>query len=333
MFPRALVGLVQPKTTDPFDPAARFRRWLAIFAALAAFGYLGYAVWRGWSQTAAVLASFDWPLYVVVLALTLVNYGLRFWKWAWLLGRVGVQIPLRTNLWIFGAGLAMVITPGKAGELLKPYLVRVATGAALETTVPVLVAERGTDGITVVILAALGVSTFYADGTTAVYGTLAAMGFGLALLSSQTLGLGAIGLVRRFSPGIADRVETTWRTLRICTAPWPLFVTLTVSFGAWVAECIGMWLVFHGLGVKATLAASTFLYAFATLFGAPSPGGMGMADAALVEGAMAVVPGIDGPQAVAAALLIRVATLWFGVGIGGLALLGMEGALASARQK
>lgn len=323
---------MQPKTTTPFYPAARFRRWLAIFAALAAFGYIAYAIWQGWSQTAAVLVSFNWPLYAIVLALTLVNYGLRFWKWAWLLGRVGVYVPLRTNLWIFGAGLAMVITPGKAGELLKPYLVRVATGAALETTVPVLVAERGTDGIAIVSLAALGVSTFYADGTTAVYGTLAAMAAGLALLASETLGLGAIGLVRRVSPGIADRVELTWRTLRICTAPWPLLVTMTISLGAWIAECVGMWLVFRGLGVPASFDASTFLYAFATLFGAPSPGGMGMADAALVEGALAVVPGIDGSQAVAAALLIRVATLWFGVGLGGVALLGMEGALASARR-
>ena len=34
----------------------------------------------------------------------------------------------------------------------------------------------------------------------------------------------------------------------------------------------------------------------ATVFGAPSPGGMGMADVALVEGAVYLIPGVARPQ-------------------------------------
>jgi uncharacterized membrane protein YbhN (UPF0104 family) len=50
------------------------------------------------------------------------------------------------------------------------------------------------------------------------------------------------------------------------------------------------------------------------------PGGLGVADGALVGGAMQLIPGVDEATAVASALLVRVATLWLGVVMGAFAL-------------
>jgi uncharacterized membrane protein YbhN (UPF0104 family) len=80
-------------------------------------------------------------------------------------------------------------------------------------------------------------------------------------------------------------------------------------------------LIFRGFGVPASLDVSTFLYAFATVAGGAMPGGLGVADGALVGGALELVPGVTEPVAVAASLLIRGATLWFGVMIGAVAVL------------
>lgn len=318
----------------PVDPLARFRRWAAVAVGVAVLGYVGWAVLRGFTETAEELVAFDWALYVVVLLLTLVNYGLRYAKWAWLLARVGVRLPADANLTVFAAGLAMVISPGKAGELLKPYLVRVLTGTGMERTIPVLVTERVTDGIAVVALAAIGVSTYYAEGTRVIWLTLAAIAVGLVVVSIRPLAEAVIEGFRRLPVvgRFADRLHAMYAALRVCVSPWALIVTMAMSMVAWGAECVGYWLVFRGLGVSASLDVSTFLYAFATVFGAPSPGGMGMADAALGEMALQLVDGITGPQAVAAALLIRVATLWFGVVLGGLAMLRLESVIARFRR-
>ena len=86
------------------DAMVRFRRWAAVAVAFAVLGYLAYALWKGWSETAAQFVSFRWSLYVPVLGLTLVNYGLRYLKWHYLLGRLDIEIPHRTNVWIFLAG-------------------------------------------------------------------------------------------------------------------------------------------------------------------------------------------------------------------------------------
>ena len=177
------------------------------------------------------------------------NYGLRYLKWAWLLRALGVTMPTRTNLWAFVAGLGMVISPGKAGELVKPYVVREVTGVPMATVIPALITERLTDGIAVVILAAVGVSTFYPEQTGLILGTLAAIAAGIVVLSVEPLAMAILGVLGRL-PGISrivHKLEESYRALRVCLSPTALLVTLAMSLVAWWAECVGYWLVFRGL--------------------------------------------------------------------------------------
>lgn len=106
-------------------------------------------------------------------------------KWHYLLGQLGIFVPHAANLWVYTAGLAMVISPAKAGEVVKPYLIRVLAGAPMTRTVPALIAERFTDGIAVIFLAALGVGTFYAEATWLLLGVIAAMTAGLVFVPSN----------------------------------------------------------------------------------------------------------------------------------------------------
>lgn len=312
------------------DAMQRFRKWAAWAVALSALGYLAYAVARGFGETAEELRAFPWLWMLPVLATTLVNYSLRYLKWHYLLGRVGVSIPHRQDAPIFAAGLAMVISPAKAGEVLKPWLVREVTGAPMIKTLPVLVAERATDGIAVVFLAAIGVTTYAADQAWLIGAAVAVMVVGLAAIASEPVvstGLRLVGSVPA-ARGVAEKLTEAYGALRTVLAPGPLLLTVLISLVAWFAECVGTWLVLRGFGLDASLDLSTFVYAFSTVFGAPSPGGLGMADLALAESLIALLPGVGAGQAVAATLLVRLATLWFGVGIGAVALLRMEAVIA-----
>ena len=301
-----------------------FRRWALIGIAAGALLYLGLSLWAGIPAVAGELSRFQLPLLVPIFALSLVNYVLRFAKWEYLLRRLGVKVDRRENARIFAAGLAMTITPGKAGELLKPYLVRQAVGAPLTRTVPALVAERGTDALAVLGLAALGVTTYYTQGTTALVTVAAACGGGLLLLSSRRASLGIIRVVGKLPvlSRLEDRLEQMYLATRTCLAPVPLALTLVLSAVAWGAEAVGYWLILKGFAVvHGDLSVATFLYSFSSIAGAPSPGGLGVADVALQEGANHLIPGITHAQALGSALLCRLATLWLGVAIGAVALL------------
>lgn len=303
----------------------RFRRW-AIWAIVAGVVlYVVGSVWAGAQEVGDELAGFDWPIYVPVLALTGVNYGLRFVKWHYLLGRLDVRIDWRPNLMIFIAGLAMVISPAKAGEMLKPYLVSKRTGVSMATTTPALVAERLTDGIAMLALAAISVGTYASDKVHWILIPSVATAGLLLVLASKTASMAILAFLGRFRmlARVAKTLEVMYLAMRTCLAPAPFILTVLLSLVAWGAECVGFMLVFEGLGTDASLDASTFLYAFATVAGGAMPGGLGVADGALAAGAMSIL-GTSKAVAVTSSLLIRVATLWFGVLLGALALLRFE---------
>ena len=316
------------KADDKKDLVGRFRTWAVVAIAVGTLLYVGGTVWAGFSEVGDVLIGFAWWLYIPVLLLTLVNYGLRFWKWHYLCGRVGAHVPLRENVTIYLAGLAMVISPGKVGELLKPYLATKQTGVPMAKTNAAVVSERLTDGIAMLILAAISVGTYAAEQAYVLWILTGAIALGFLILLSKGVSLWIIRLLGKLPlvGRIAPKLEELYLALRICLAPGPLLFTMVLSLVAWFAECVGFLLVFEGLGVAANIDAATFLYAFATIAGGAMPGGLGVADGALVGGTMQIFETSEA-VAVAGALLIRVATLWFGVVLGAFALLRFDALL------
>ncbi len=319
------------ETASRKQVVSRFRRWLFWGLAIAVVLYLGGSVYVGMSQVGGELADFLWWLAIPVLLLVLFNYGLRFLKWHFLLRQLGVYIPWRQDFFIFGSGLAMVISPGKAGELLKPWLVRTRSGVSLARSIPALVAERLTDAIAMLALAAFSITTYAGDKLHYILIPAALVAVGLLVLASEGLSRWLLKNLSRL-PGlrkVGRKLDETYAALRTCLAPVPLVAAVLVSMAAWWAECVAYWLVFKGFHLEASVSVSTFLYAFATVAGGALPGGLGVADGALGGGAYQLVEGITQAQAVASALLIRLATLWFGVGLGSIALLRVDKVLDS----
>jgi len=317
----------------------RFRKWVVVAIAIGALLYLGGAVAVDMDRVGDSLKTFNWPILIPVCALTLLNYALRFVKWHYLLHRLNVPMPWGEDAWNFTAGLAMVISPGKAGELLKPYVVRERTGVPMATTIPALVTERLTDGIAMLILAGLSVSAYAADKIHYLTIPAAIIVLGLMVLAHEGLSLWTVRTLARIPglQGVSTKMEEMLTSLRRCVAPWPLVLTIILSIIAWAAECYGYQLVFHGLGYDDVgLDVCVFLYAFATVAGGAMPGGLGVADGVLAGGAATLIPGITQPVSVAAAILVRICTLWIGVAIGAVALLkvsSMLGGISLAAEK
>ena len=99
-----------------------------------------------------------------------------------------------------------------------------------------------------------------------------------------------------------------------------IFATL-MSVVAWGAEAIAFYWVLDWLGAEITLSFAIFVYALSMLVGALSflPGGLGSAEAVMIS--LLVLKGMSTPDAIAATVFIRLATLWFAVLIGLVALI------------
>jgi glycosyltransferase 2 family protein len=275
------------------------------------------------------LEDFNWWLLPLVLALSLGNYALRFVKWQYYLRLLGVtSLPRRDSLLIFVAGFTMAMTPGKVGELLKAYLVRVRTGTPLARTAPIIAAERVTDGCAMLGLAIVGLTTYRHGWPVLLASALLAAG-AVALVQRESLMLRLIDRLAqtRLGRGRGEALHTLYVSTRILLRPRPFVFATALGMLSWFGECLALCLVLVGLGLPFSiglLLASTFVFSVAAWIGALSllPGGLGAAEASVAGLLLLTVndPLMNAALAGAATLIIRFATLWFGVLLGVLAL-------------
>jgi uncharacterized protein (TIRG00374 family) len=282
--------------------------------------YAVVALIFGWDEIKRELAGFPaWHL-MVLAALSLVNYGLRFWRWEVYLRSLGARIPLRESLGLYFATYMMVITPGKIGEVFKAGILREKFAIPLSKGLPVVLAERIYDFLAVLILAASGVFFWPGPLTGMTTGLLAAASIPVFLTLFQNRALRSrileraarSNLLARHKVGLDDAMEALSRLLGIRQAAF----SLTLSTLAWMCECLGLWLVCRGLGFPIPIGEAFFVYAAGTLVGSLSflPGGLGGTEATIIWllGTLAM-PGVT---AATVALLVRLFTLWLAVIIG-----------------
>jgi uncharacterized protein (TIRG00374 family) len=273
-------------------------------------------------QVSQQILAFRWGFFPAALGFTLFNYALRFLKWHFYLGQIGVRrFPAAESLRLFVAGFPLAVTPGKVGEALKAVWLNQETYLPVGRGISVVLAERISDGLAVLVLSTLGVIAY--PRYWPAFAVILTATLALIILSQvRPLALALLRfaerlpLVGRFGHGLREFYEGSFALFR------PKATLLAVALGAvsWLGEGIGFYLIMLGLGVSPgaeLLSSAIFVLAFSTVVGAVSalPGGLGAAEAS-IAGMLAFVVGLTPETAAAATLLIRLATLWFGVGLG-----------------
>lgn len=314
----------------------RLLRRALLGVVLGALIYLAAVLYVDVNATAAALVDFRWSAVGLALLLSSLNYLLRFWKWELCLGWLGIRepgpgnapgLPLGRSLLIYLAGLSMSVTPGKVGEVLRSLLLKQSDGVDFSRTAPIVVADRLTDLIALVVLSLVGIAEFeeFRDYLPVILITLLLVVAGVIVLGSPRLCHGLLRLLARI-PGV-DRlaakaealVDASARVLQLRA----LVLLSLLSIVGWGLECVGYWLVLRGFaGADASLSLAVFLWSTTTIIGALSflPGGLGATEGSLAVLVARLATGVTQAIAVASTLLIRICTLWFGEVVGGLAL-------------
>jgi len=283
---------------------------------------LGLALWSDVSALRVTLNRFPWEIFPLALTCTLFNYVLRFVKWNFYVRWLGVtNLPPWRSAQLFVAGFPLAVTPGKVGEALKAYWLSEWTGFPFASGLPIVIAERISDGLAVLILSLLGVVAYPRlwPGFLAVLAVLLAV-----VIASQIRplalwilsGFEKVPILGNWMHALRQFYEASYSLFR----PLPTLAAVSLGTVSWLGEGVGFFLILRGLGMPGTLttlAVAVFVLAFSTVVGAVStlPGGLGAAEASLT-GLLLLTLAPPRALAVAATLLVRLATLWFGVGLG-----------------
>ncbi len=307
-------------------------RSLTLSIAAASLGYLAIALWSGWQEVTWAALQVGAGGMAAVLAMSLLNYALRFLRWQMYLAELDHHLPWFVSGRIYLAGFALTTTPGKAGEAIRSVLLE-RWGVGYSASLAALLSERLSD-LSAIVLWALWGLPYHPQARPIVVAAAAGAALAAVVLSQ------AWWLRRGHDEGHAARRGglAPWRRrlahllfeARRCHRPRLLVAATALSLVAWSAEAAAFHWILGWLGADYSARFAFFVYAVSMLAGALSflPGGLGGAEAAMVG--LLVWKGLALPQAVAATVLIRLATLWFAVALGVIALVFERGSPAPA---
>jgi len=259
------------------------------------------------------------PLHWLALAFlfTFASYLFRLWKWHAFCRWSAFKISLKDNAAIFFVGLMMSITPGKAGELIKSYLLQKKADVPYSASLPIVIYDRFTDLLAMLALIGVGLLV-YPFGVASLVVLLIVIILFFVLIQRKTLINKIINWVTR--PKKLNRFRDPLNLFYKQTLFFMRFKVLSFSFFisaiAWLLECISLYIIIHATGNDISLIASIFTFCLGTIAGALSmiPGGLGAAEGSITG--LLIHFGIAGSLAVTISLLIRFVTLWFGVILG-----------------
>lgn len=286
-----------------------------------ALGYLAFSLWGGWQGVSNAIAKVGVLGIVVTLLMSLINYGLRFLRWQRYLKAFGHVMPYKPSLQIYLAGFALTTTPGKAGEALRGVLLK-PWGVPYPQSFAAFFSERLSDLFAVVLLTLFGL-TLYPDARPMILIGMFLVLLGFVVLSQSRLLKRLILLVPEQGGKLVGFLRHLLNVLleaQRCHRLGMLLVATLLSVAAWGVEALAFYWILNWMGVETSLAFAVFVYAAAMLAGALSfmPGGLGGAEAVMVS--LLIFKGVPSADAIAATILIRLATLWFAVGVGSYAL-------------
>ena len=313
-------------------------RKVAILVIIGAAVYLIISFYMGFDVLLANLLLIPWWTLPLMMLLSLLNYVIRFFKWQYYLNRIGVSLSHKDSFSVFLAGFTLTTTPGKIGETIKGVFIHEIDETPIAKTAPVVISERVTDLLAMVLLAMIG----FVTGIDMLYLVLVG---GLTLCGAVVLSrstfynrilkkLTSIGPMKRFQ----DSIELVEDTLTKTLSPQPMFVSTAISVPGWFMECMELWLLLSllsGAGFPTLsyaslliLLSATFVHAAASAIGALSflPGGLGGYE--IVSVIFLISLGFTEGIAGVATILVRLVTLWFSVVVGFIAL-----AIVEARRK
>jgi glycosyltransferase 2 family protein len=304
-----------------------------LIMALSMLGYLAAIHLADQAEILASLRELGGAQLALILALSLVNYGLRFLRWHWLITRLGHGVPPFQHLSYYLGGFAFTVTPGKAGEgiravYLKPH------GVSYMDSLAALFMERLQDLLTIGLLSALIIYQFQ-DFQWLVLAALLLLALvtwtiGLPslpanlLLLEKKISVRPLSFVLRHLAGLFDAATRLRQPSLFGTG-------MLLGVVAWAAEGFALYLILVWLGMDISLPVAMGIYALSLLVGAASllPGGLGGTEVAMA--ALLALSGASPTIAVAATLLCRLTTLWFAVilGAGAITLLSARNLLRS----
>jgi len=306
-----------PPAVPPGSPLLRKLVLYGVFALFAVWCIAGFR--KDIAQIDLHPLQAGWGAVLLAGSLSLVNYGLRIWRWRLYLTRLGHGLPWRFVALTYMSGFAFTLSPGKIGEMVRARYYQ-PHGIGLPASGAAFFVERLLDLLAMMLLTAAALTELHAYARF-LWVALGLVGGLLAMLMLLPWPRVAAHLDAQASAHRllkpAQGIAQTLARARVLLSPGILLGGMALGLVAWGLEAIGLKVVADVLSPDLLGVPSAMgIYAVAIIVGALSflPGGLGSTE--FVMAGLLYAHGFTMPQAILLTLVCRLLTLWLAVVIG-----------------
>jgi uncharacterized membrane protein len=275
------------------------------------------------SQT---LQAFDWRLLPLLVGTQLLMIVFRFIEWQYYLGVIQARdkISVLDSFVLFVSCFVLVMSPGKAAEVLKSVLLKAKTDVPFAKSVPIVLAERIIDGLAVIVLMSgalflagdqLNLGEFDTFSRVVTFSSLAVILTGLVVVQIKPLAYFVLNLIARLPliKRIHAPLVTFYESSREIFQLRHVIPMTIVGTGVYFASALCFILVLRGFGLDITWTLclqATFIVGITSAIGALSfvPNGAGITEVSNTGMLLAIVMPMNPlmtPVVAAAASLVQ----------------------------
>ena len=123
--------------------------------------YSVISIYSGIEDISANFKSMNLFYVIPILGIVLISIIFRSCIQKLLLEQIGIKLPLKDNFLVFLSGLALIISPGGTGQVIKSYFLKEKYDISISKSIPVILFERYYDLISITALVMISISVFF----------------------------------------------------------------------------------------------------------------------------------------------------------------------------
>jgi uncharacterized protein (TIRG00374 family) len=257
------------------------------------------------------------PLLIIFLIFfSILDYYFRFLRWQFLLKPFHLDLSNPQSLVVFLAGLSLSATPGNLGEAVKSFLLE-KKSIPVSKTLPVVFAERLTDGTGIALLATVGAAQFH-YGWTVLVVFLCIFAAALLFVSREKWFMSFANFLRSRKKlgGLANSLESFYRSVRVVFSWKRLTVAIFLSACSALFQSVAFYFLLRGIYAPISFLEALFFLNLSSIAGGVSlsPGGLVVVEGSLM--ALLLSRQIPVEAACTSVILVRFFNLWLGFLVG-----------------
>jgi len=258
----------------------------------------------------------------IIFALLPVSWFILFSRWHLLLENSDINISVKDSLKIYFSSAALLVIPGKVGELIKIQILKEKCNVPRTKSAPIIIIEQLYNLVGIIAVSIVGLFLF--DYSTIIIGiSTAFLVFLFIILSSKKIYykcmkiFGKIKFISKFTDSLMESHEI----IRKSMSGKILFYSAILSTLFWLTEAVIVYFILLSFGIDhLEILAVITTYASSIILGVASflPMGIGVVEGSLTG--FLSLQGVDISIGLSIVVIIRIFTRWIVVGVGFIAL-------------